>query len=363
MIIKINTTTLSIMLKTISNAVQKNRKDIILSNILIKIIKNNIFCIAINEEIEIITYEKLDTTELDGEVIITYELINNICKNNKKNSIITIKKTNNTIEIYAENSIFNLPYINNQTYPSFKKDIETLTKLKLKTENIKNLFSKSHLAISENNPQTFLSGIFLDINKYSLTTLSSDGSKLFFNQILNNQENKNLKLIIPKTTILTLLTILEDNTYTYITISNTFIKFTTKNIIITSKLINSTYNNPNIKISSNSNKSIIIEKNDLKDALEKIGILCANNSKIILEIKKNLLTIKAKNKNEHVSTTISINNNEFNAIIGLNYRHLVDIIKNIKTNNFELIITQSEESLIIKEINSTYLYILIPFKL
>lgn len=351
------------MLKIISNSVQKNKKPSILSNILIKIIKNRIFCIAINEELEIITHEKLDNIDLDGEIILNYDLIYNICKNSKEMSIVTIKKINNALEIQSENSVFNIPCVIDEIFPSFKKNIKLLTHFKLRTDNLKNLFSKSHIAISENNPKGFLNGISLEINKNSLTTLSSDGSRLLFNQILNDYSNNKIKIILPKSSIAALITTFEDQTYTYISISHTFIKFTTNNIIITSKLINDTYYNPNIKISSNFNTPIIINKNEIKDAISKINVICTNDSRLNFQIKKNLLTINTKNKNDHATATITINNAEIKAHIGLNYKHLIDIIKTITNENFELIITASEEHVIIKEKNSNYLYFITPFKL
>lgn len=363
MIIKIHSIKLLNMLRIISSCVQKNKKTHILSNILIKTLKHSIFCIAINEELEIITHDTLDTLDFDGELIINYELIYNICKNSKEQSIVTIKILNNSLEIQSENSVFNLPCINDQIFPSFKKNTHILTHFKLKTDNIKNLFSKSHISISENNPRAFLNGIFLEINKNSLTTLSSDGSRLLFNQILNDYDNDIVKIILPKSSINALMTTFENYTYTYITVSNTFIKFTTNNIIITSKLINDTYHTPNIKISSNLNIPIIIKKNDIKDAISKINILCTNDSRLNFQIKKDTLTIKIKNKTDYANATIKINNNHTDAHLGLNYKHLTDIIKNINEDNFEFIITKSEENIIIKEKDSNYLYFITPFKL
>lgn len=351
------------MLRIISNGVQKNKKTSLLSNILIKTIKNSIFCIAINEELEIITHDKLDNANLDGEIILNYDLIYNICKNSKETSMVTIKKLNNSLEIQSENSVFNTPCVNDQVFPSFKKHVNLLAHFKLKTDNLKNLFSKSHIAISENNPKEFLNGISLEINKNSLTTLSSDGSRLLFNQILNDSNNNRIKLILPKSSITTLMTTFENQTYTYISVSHTFIKFTTNNIIITSKLINDTYYNPNIKISSNFNTPVIINKNEIKDAISKLNILCTNDSRLNFQIKKNLLTINTKTKNDHAKVTLTLNNSEIEAHLGLNYKHLIDIIKTINNETFELITTVSEDTVIIKEKNSNYLYFITPFKL
>ncbi len=198
--INIKISLLTNMLKKISGGIKKNDKTSILSHVLIKVFKNNILCTSINEEIEIITYDILNDLTTEGEFIVKYDIIYNICKTNDLNSIISITKKHNSIEISSNNSIFKIPCLHNQIFPSLENDTNTLINIKIDNKLLKNLFKNSHLAASDNNPRLFLNGILLEINKNNITTLSSNGFRLFFshNTINNNNDYKKIKIILPK---------------------------------------------------------------------------------------------------------------------------------------------------------------------
>ena len=361
--IKIKTSIISNMLKKISGGVKKNEKDSILSHILIKIFKNNIFCAAINEEMEIITHNELNNVFDNGEFIIKYDIINNICKTNKLDSIITLIKKKTSVEIKSNNSTFKINSFSYQTFPSFENDTNILMKLEIETKILKKLLQRSFLAAAENNPRLFLNGILLEINQNIITTLSSNGFRLIFSYILfnNNDNNKNIKIILPKITIKEIINTFNDHGKTHILISNNQIKFITNKLTLTSKLINDIYYNSNIKLPYD-NKNIIIKTQELKNAIEKISILCYNNNKITLSFKKKKISINVKNNHEYANITCETNHNTEDAEININYKYLIDIIKTIKHDYLILILTQHNKMLIIKEKYENYIYIIMPLK-
>ncbi len=361
--IKIKNLNMKNMLSIISGSMKKKNKNDILSYIFIKTIENRIFFISINEEMEIVTHDVLSEKTEDGIILIKYDLINNICKTTKENSIIIIKKTKKTLEIKSENSMYKMPCIDNQIFPSFEIKSPPLISIRIKTFELKHLLLHTPLAVSENNPRLFLNGILLDINKHGINALSSDGFRLIFSHILNKKHNKNIKIIVPKMAINEIINSFKNSAYTDILIFENQIQFSTKKINLTSKLINDTYYNPKINISSNKNTILVIKKDEIKQALEKTNSLSKKTNKVIFIFANNKLIIKSQNNYEYANVIIKTEYKNLNIKIGINYKHFTEILRFINHNLFEMIISENKQFVIIKEKNSKYIYITIPLKI
>ncbi|HIH2763394.1 MAG TPA: hypothetical protein ACYCDB_00215 [Candidatus Azoamicus sp.] len=119
MIIKIKVSKLINMIKIVSNIIKNRKKDSILSYILIKIIKKKIFCISINEEIEIVTYEEYENYINDVEILIRCDFIYEICRRCEEDSDIFIKKNKNSIEIKINETYFMFPNTSSEKFPCF----------------------------------------------------------------------------------------------------------------------------------------------------------------------------------------------------------------------------------------------------
>lgn len=192
--IKIKSKDLIDMLKIVEGGISPIQKDDISLSVLLKKIKNKVFCVAINEEIEIVTYKEIkDYNEDSIDVILRYELIYNICRSTKQDSYIRIFKTNNFTEIQTDSSVFEAPLVYSANYPSFRSEKQILFKLKITSKELIKLFQYPFITVSENNQQDFLNGILIDINNNSLTALASDGIRTSFSQILVTDLNKRLK--------------------------------------------------------------------------------------------------------------------------------------------------------------------------
>lgn len=367
--INIQSSILLEMLKIISGVINVKKNDIS-SNILLKKIKNKIFCIAINNNIEIVTFKIIneytdDKMQENINFIIKYDLIYNICKSNKNETIINIKNIKNSLEISTINSSFNIPLIYNNEFPSFKIEKENILMIKLNSNDFKQLISYSYNTISENNPKLFLNGILFNVNKNSITTISSDGFNLSFSQIINNNNyiDTNIKIIIPKIIIKEFLNLYKENENIFIKISHNFIKIITNTITLTSKLINDTYENPIIKLSVNNYTKCYINTNEIKNCITILNTLCYNNNIINMDIKRDKIIIYAKNKSDHGSINIDAKTVGNNIKISLNYKYIINILKIIKENLIELIIPESKKFLIIKEKNKNSLYLITLLKI
>lgn len=352
------------MLKIIAGGTCLTKKNDIFSHILIKKIKDKIFCVAINGDIEIVTFDIItNTDDSNTDFILKYELIYNICKSLDSNSNIKIKKTLNSTEIETINSSFSFPTLYNIDFPSFKTDKKSLLTIKLPTLELKNLLYYPYITVAENNQKLFLNGILLDINKNSITALSSDGFRLSFSQTLITTLHKRFKIIIPKIIIKEFLNICKETDTAFINISDNFIKIITNKITLTTKLINDIYENSNIKLLSKKLTLTKINVNELKRAITILNAICYNNNMLVLNIKTDKIIITVKYKSEHGTTIIKAKSYGEELDISLNYKHITSLLKIIKSEEIEIIVTEKKNNIILKEPKINCIYIITPFKI
>lgn len=347
------------ILRKISGSTNKTKTQILL-HVLIKIIENKIFCISVNEEIEIVTCDNIKNNKTNLEILIKYDLIYNICRSHNLESIIYINKSNNMLELKVENSIFKLSQKNTDTFPTYSTNQNILAKIKIKTEILTKLLSKAATTLSENNPKLFLTGILFQTNKNKLNVISSDGNRLFYSSIIVKNCNIITQAIIPKKPANEIINTFKNESDTIILITQNQIKFITKGITITSKLINDEYHYPKIKLSTNQNNKIKIKTLDFQNALKKISAVCTNKSKINIDIKNNHIKIETNNKNENVIINIKNETNIIETNISINFISLFSIIKNIDSKIFEIITIKKSKNLIVNEGNINCFYIITP---
>ena len=365
MSILINKNTLIKLLKIISNGVLKTYtlKNEIFSNILLKIIKNKIFCISSNNEVEIITYDYIKTN-IETEIILPFKTIYNICKTSKDNTIIKIKKNIKTIEITSENSLFTLPYNTNNIFPIFTKYKKTKNKILLESTILKNLFNKTYFSISENDSRQFLNGLFLEIKNDKLFSISSDGHRISTDYALLYKNNINNKVIIPKNTVHKFINTFPDNTQTTIYFSNSYIKFIAQNITLTSKVIEDTYPNIYNILNTKNYISVNINKHTLKSILLKKQILYnINNKKIKMTLNNNNMSITISNNIEHIITHLKIEYKNKPIEIGLNLVYIIETLNVIKSEKLELRFFDNNKIILKEKDNFNGTYLIMTYKI
>ncbi|HIH2762758.1 MAG TPA: DNA polymerase III subunit beta family protein [Candidatus Azoamicus sp.] len=361
--IKITQKDLIDMLKIVEGGISTTKKDIISLSILLKKIKNKIFCISINEDIEIVTYKEIkDSNTNNVDIILKYELIYNICRSIKNNSDITILKTHNSTEIHTKNSVFEVPLLYSASFPSFRTEKKILLKTKIHSSDLKNLFQYPFITISENTQQDFLNGVLIDINNNSINAIASDGIKTSFSQILIKEFNKRIKIIIPKILIKEFIKTYQENEMNIINITENYIKIINNKITLTTRLINEIYENNLIDLKYEKFTKIILDTYDLKKSINLLKTICDNNILVLnSKLNKIILTVKQKSETGIITLKATLHGKDLN--LNLNFKHINIISKIIKSEKTEIIVPENKNFLIVKEKDLNCIYITLPLKI
>lgn len=329
----------------------------ILSNILIKVYKNNfIEMISSNLEMELKSKIYINVNiEKSGSTTVSAMKLMYICKSLPENTKIKFETINNKLLIYTNNSKFILSTINSNLFPNFDINKKNNLIIKINKKILKNLIQLTIFSMAEEDIRYYLNGMLLEINKNTIITVATDGHRLAIcsKYMINNIYNGLKKIILPRKSIFILIRLLnEEDEIINLTIGINFFKIKIKNFIFITKNIDGQFPNYKEVIPKLYKNRILINKNELRLALIRSAIFSKEKNKsIVFKIKHKELYINSINsEKEIVKEYISINYNGNKIEIGFNVDYLIDVLNVIETKYIFISFYNSNNSILIEPI-------------
>jgi len=346
----------------------------ILSNLLFDLKDNKLTISSTNMEISIEKEILVNGIE-DGSVLIHAKTISNII-NKLPAAEVSIKVLENgTIEIKSKDINFNIHGLPPEEFPSIQK-IQEGEPIVISKDKIKELIKQTIISVSIDESKNVLNGVLLEISDNFIKGVSTDGFRLSFKEYeFNNQNNSNIKIIIPTKALLELQGILSDIDSKDINLFYTSenISFVCEDFYLSTRIIKGQYPEYNQVIPNESKIKLTINKKDFTFAMERCAIIAsmANTSTNIIKIElvDNKLLIKAStadvgNASEIVTVDDNINNEKVE--ISLNVRLIIEALKTIESEKISFMLIDSLKPVIISPIDNTttskFLYVIMPIR-
>ena len=243
----------------------------------------------------------------------------------------------------------------------------------LKSDLLKEIIDKTYFAISNEETRYYLNGLYLHIaninSKIFLRTVATDGHRLAQFQINAPQTigKNNFGVIVPKKLIFEIRKLIDDiNDNIKIDLSERKIRFSFKETVIVSKLIDGKFPDYEKVIPKNTSNSFSINRKKFLESINRISTISSEKSKAIkLNLNKDKLTVSANNLEEGGSgiEEISIKYNGPTLDIGFNAIYLKEIINQFSSEEVIILFSDSTAPTIVKDNSkSESLYVLMPMR-
>jgi DNA polymerase III subunit beta len=356
-------------LQMVIGVVERRQTMPILSNVLIEVQKDKLITTATDIEVELASSIDLDTPpEKTGAITVSGRKLIDICRSLPAASSIELEEQGTNLIIKSNNSHFHLATLPVDEFPRTKEQPEKIS-FNVPQNELFTLVRRTHFAIAEHNPHSYLNGLLMEIKDGTLRAVASDAHRLSLYSIKNKSlENVLTRIIVPKKGVLELMRLLtEDEGMANISITKNCIRVQTVQATLTSKLIDSKYPPYSKMIPRGGDKRIEVERDTLKNALIRVGILSNELLRSMrLELSPQLLRLIANNsEQETAEEVLSVSYEGESLDIGFNIAYLLDVLSTIKTDKVVMTFKDSESGVIIEEINGNEdgLYIVMPFQL
>ena len=372
---KINSSDLLKALSHIHGIVEVRHTLPILSNIILKAKDNELTLSSTNLDIYCADKIKAEVS-IAGEISVSAVTFFEIVKRLPSGSevMMTMEEDENEIILKCGRSKFNLSTLKTDDFPIIS-DNDLSTNFVLSADELIRIIDKTKFAVSNEETRYYLNGIFLhkaDRNSIQfLRAVATDGHRLAQYDIPLPQGAEEITgIIIPKKTIFELRKVLDDaNGDVSISLNENKIKFTFNDLKIISKVIDGTFPDYTKVIPQNNNKNFKTNNNELKNAIDRVSAVAANEEskskaiKLSLEDNKLNLSVESQSKGS-ANEIIDISYDGDKVDIGFNSKYIIDICNEVDGEEVDISLLDSvSPAIILDKTDENLFFVLMPMRI
>ncbi len=351
---KVTQKNLNECLKNVAPFADKGHQLDIIKNLLLKTNKNLLEVSATNLDTSII--EKVQgSCSKEGSVTVPTSLFRDYIQNLPDNEKIDLELEDKKLSVACKNTQAVINGLNSDDYPKFPINKKTKPILEIGANNLKEDLTQVVFATNKDINRPILTGVFLHSFESDLYMAATDGYRLAEKKITKPLKNPNFKgdevhILIPNSAIASLERILSNQASKKVSIyketeeKNILFVIGDGEIEITSSLLEGVYPDYRKLLPEKFSTEIIINKNDLINAVKRTGLFSqqgSGNSVIFnWQSKKGKLNIQSGTSqiggnDENIEAEIKTSPDSDSTII-LNAKYLQEVLQVLNSENVKL---------------------------
>lgn len=285
---------------------------------------------------------------------------------------VVLETKNSKVDIYAGKAKFSIPSLPVEDFPVMATG-DIPFKFSVSPDDLIKLIDKTKFAVSTEETRYFLNGIYLHTTeakgKEVLRAVATDGHRLALLDVASPEGAKGMPgVIIPRKLIMELRKLLDEvSSEIKIESSESKIRFSFGNIVITSKVIEGKFPNYEKVIPTGNDKVLELDHNLFATAVDRVSSVSNEKSKAVkLHISREGLTISANSPEAGTGTEEldATYNSDDSIDIGFNSKYLLDIASQIEGKNVKFTMADGSSPAVVSEIDDeSSVYVLMPMRI
>ncbi|OGT16388.1 MAG: DNA polymerase III subunit beta [Gammaproteobacteria bacterium RIFCSPLOWO2_02_FULL_38_11] len=369
---KINRDVLLKPLTFVVGAIEKRNTLPILSHVLITIENQQCTLIGTDLEVELNCRFTLDEPASEGSLTVPASKLLDICKTLPEHSKIEFSKENQLLKIRSDQAKFTLPTLSAAEFPHIEIQ-KSYCEINIPGQIFQKLFKQTHFAMALQDVRYFLNGAYLEINSEGVRVIATDGHRLALSESVSLPENQNktkAQCIIPRKSVLEIIRLFQESEETLtLHFSDHFLKITSLNCGLITKLIDGRYPNYRKVMPKISEKFFIADKTQFQQALNCIAVVTSEKfSGARLQIQKEAMNLQARNpEQEEAEQIFPIQQplpEPHELAINFNVNYLLDALSAIHDHQIKVFFSDAETGFIFEGAETPLgRYLIMPLRL
>jgi DNA polymerase-3 subunit beta len=343
----------------------------ILSNVLLRAAKSKLSLKATDLDLEVIEPLAAEIGTA-GATTVPAHMFYDIVRKLPDGSQVVIESTGEraSLAIRAGRSRFTLQTLPETDFPDLAAG-EMTHKFTLAAGDLKKLIDKTQFAISTEETRYYLNGIYLHnpagTEKPTLRAVATDGHRLAQFELPAPDGAVGMPgVIIPRKTVGELQRLIENGeTEVQIELSQSKIRFTLGDMVLTSKLIDGTFPDYARVIPAGNDKHLTVDKKDFEAAVDRVSTVSSERGRAVkLSLSGPRLLLSVTNPDSGSATEeLEVGYDGDPLDIGFNSRYLLDIASQIDGEQAVLKLADPGSPTLIQETEASgALYVLMPMR-
>jgi DNA polymerase-3 subunit beta len=241
----------------------------------------------------------------------------------------------------------------------------------LSAGSMRDLIDRTRFAISTEETRYYLNGIYMHVAQGAggqvLRAVATDGHRLARMELpLPKGGDKMPGVIVPRKTVAELRKLIEDTEENVgVALSDTKIRFSFDDVILTSKLIDGTFPDYQRVIPTGNDKVLEVDRKSFAEAVDRVSTISSEKSRAVkLTLKPGSLTLSANSPESGSATEeLEVSYQGAGMEIGFNARYLLDIATQIDGAGAQFALADAASPTVVRDVaDPSALYVLMPMR-
>ena len=275
-----------------------------------------------------------------------------------------------SMTVKSGRSNFRLQCLPQSDFPELTAGTFTHT-FRINAGAIKGLIDKTQFAISNEETRYYLNGIYLHTiesgGDLKLRAVATDGHRLARAEVDAPSGSEGMPgIIIPRKTVAELQKLGDDaDMIMTVELSDSKIRFTIGQVVLTSKLIDGTFPDYQRVIPSGNDKKLIVDRQTFAQAVDRVSTISSERGRAVkMSIADGLVTLTVNNPDSGSATEEVAAGYESDGIdIGFNAKYLLDITSQLQGSEAVFMLADSGSPTLVRDAaDDSALYVLMPMR-
>lgn len=304
--------------------------------------------------------------KLEGETVVPGKLFNEYIKKLSNEQIELNLNEKNILSIKYTDSVGKIQCLNAQEFPQIKK-LDYNEYFEITKKELKELITKSIFSVAVEDSRPILKGCKLEVQDNTIKAVALDGYRLAVvkKNIVNSTNNFNV--IVPARSLNEISKLLDDsNDIVKVYIQKNHLMIDLNETKITTRLLDGDYLNYRQIIPTNFNTSLILNTQQLSDALERASLLSRidKNNLVKFDITDKVMVLSSRSELGDIKENITISLTGNDLTIAFNARYFSEALRVTNDEFLKLSFTSPVAPCVITpNEGDEFLYLILPVRI
>ncbi len=357
-------------LNHVQRVVERRNTIPILSNVLIKADNGTLTLKATDLDLEV-TETTPAAVEQSGATTVPAHMLYDIVRKLPDGSEVMLSiSEDNGLSLMAGRSQFRLQMLPESDFPDLTA-AEFSHTFRMGCSDFKTLIDRTQFAISTEETRYYLNGIYFhcveDEGTMMLRAVATDGHRLAQAQTASPDGCEGMPgIIVPRKAVGEVQKLLDDpDASVTVELSDTKIRFTVGNVILTSKLIDGTFPDYNRVIPAGNDKELVLDRATFASAVDRVSTIASDRGRAVkLSLSDGQLVLSVNNPDSgSAEEEIAVGYTAEPLDIGFNSKYLLDITNQLTADEATFMLADPGAPTLIREKSQAgALYVLMPMR-
>lgn len=358
-------------LQLVIGAIDHKQAMPILSNVLLQVNNDQLSVTGTDLEIELIGQSTIENRLKSARMTLPARKLMDICKALPESSTMELILEKDRVILKSLRSRFTMSTLSADDFPTVDsvESKDAPVKFSIHQQDLSELLHRTAFGMAQQDVRYYLNGMLFELTQNQLRVVATDGHRLSLNQIaLTLNQEKPLQIIVPYKGVMELMRLLKDSDKMLsVQVGHHHIRIFSDDFIFTSKLVEGRFPDYQRVIPKMGSKVILVDRDDLKQALLRTAILCHDKIRgVRFELSPGNIKLLVNNPaHEAAEEEVDASYSGECFDIGFNITYLLDVLNVLQAGTVRLTLIDSNSSMRIDEpdSNGQSVFVVMPMRL